>query len=657
MKKFLVRYLFLLIAAGMLLTCEKPPKIVPDEPKDPDSQKEETDKLADITYQVNVYSFADSNGDGWGDLRGIIDHLDYLDGLGVSALWLSPVQTSASYHGYDVLDYSAINPKLGTEADFQELIRKAGEKGIDIYMDYVLNHSGKGEWFQSAISDENSPYRSFYVLSSNPDADVKAGKIDNYGGGTTPGMGGWHTVASGNLGYKGRVHVKVDLSSKTKTVTVSKTTDAAQEPNKSNPKCWLWYGGITEHCGMYETESNIYEITLEMDTEWGFLVCTATDWSSGSKWGGNGGSLTFGEPFPINNTSPMDITFGGTSIQYFASFDQSMPDLNYGPFASASQSPAFKALAESADKWINMGVNGLRLDAVLWIYQNRTTANTSFLKQWYDRCNQTYKARGGKGNIFMVGEAWADDVQKMAPYYRGLPSNFNFYFWWTLKDRINRGKGNDFAETVQYFRKLFKDQRTDFIDAIKLSNHDEDRTGSDLGKSADKEKLAAAVLLTSPGKPFIYQGEELGYWGTKSGGDEYIRTPIKWTRSGAVPKAALNNKVDDSMLTADISVEAQLSSKTSVLQVYRNFAKARNISSALASGDMLEVESDVNSIGLWTRTSGTTTVLVAHNFGSSSASVSVSGYKLNDVLVSNGSVTVSGTSITLGAYSSVVFQQ
>ncbi len=655
MKKLFVRYLFLLLAAGMLVTCEKPPKIAPDE--NPDSQNEKIEKLADITYQVNVYSFADSDGDGWGDLRGIIDHLDYLDGLGVSALWLSPVQTSASYHGYDVLDYNAINPKLGTEADFQELIRKAGEKGIDIYMDYVLNHSGKGEWFQSAISDENSPYRSFYVLSSNPDADVKAGKIDNYGGGTSPGMGGWHTAASGNLGYKGRVHIKVDMSAKTKTVTVSKTTDVAQEPNKTNPKCWLWYGSITEHCGMYETSSNIYEITLDMDTEWGFLVCTSTNWSSGTKWGGYGGSLTFGEPFPINNTSPMDITFGGSSIQYFASFDQSMPDLNYGPYATASQSPAFKALAESADKWINMGVNGLRLDAVLWIYQNRTTANASFLKQWYDRCNQTYKARGGKGNIFMVGEAWADDAQKMAPYYKGLPSNFNFYFWWTLKDRINSGKGNDFAETVLFFRKLFKEQRADFIDAIKLSNHDEDRAGNDLGKSTDKEKLAAAVLLTSPGKPFIYQGEELGYWGTKSGGDEYIRTPIKWSRSGAVPKAALNNKVDDSMLTADISVEAQSSSKTSVLQVYRNFAKARNTSVALASGDMQEVKSDASSIGLWTRTSGTTTVFVAHNFGPSSASVSVSGYKMEDVLVSNGSVTVSGTSLTLGAYSSVVFQQ
>ena len=641
--------------AALPISCHKPetPKIVVDEGGD--GPETSAGKTAGITYQVNVYSFADSDGDGWGDLKGVTQHLDYLDGLGVSALWLSPVQTSASYHGYDILNYSEINPKLGTEADFRELIDKAKEKDIDIYMDYVLNHSGKGEWFQSAIASEDSEYRSFYVLSDNPSADVAAGKVDNYGGASSPGMGGWHTAAGGALGYKGRLHVEVDMGAKT--VTVTETTAAAQAPNKSGAKCWLWYGSISEHCGLYEKAANKYEITLDMDTDWGFLVCTSTNWASGTKWGGTGGSLTFGQPFPLNNMTAADITFGGTSVQYFASFDKSMPDLNYGPYAKASESAAFKALAESADKWVNMGVNGLRLDAVLWIYQNQATANASFLKQWYDRINRTYKARGGEGNIYMVGEAWADDAAQMAPYYKGLPSNFNFYYWWTLKDRINKGKGDDFAATVLYFRNLFKAQRSDFIDAIKLSNHDEDRTGSDLGRSAAKEKLAGAVLLTSPGKPFIYQGEELGYWGTKSGGDEYIRTPVKWTRTGSVPTTALNGKVDQSMLTSDISVEAQLATDGSVLNVYRAFAKARNASAALASGDIQEVKSSEAGIGLWTRSASGERVLVAHNFSDSSATVSLSGFKLSDLLVSNGTVTVSGSSLTLGAYASVVFKQ
>ncbi len=617
------------------------------------TQPETGEKLSGITYQLNVYSFADSDGDGWGDIKGITQHLDYLDGLGATALWLSPIQTSASYHGYDVLDYSAINPKLGTEADFKDLIAKAKEKGIDIYMDYVLNHSGRGEWFNSAIASESSPYRSFYVLSGNPTADVAAGKVDNYGGAKTPGMGNWYTAAGGDIGYKGRLHFKLDWAKKT--ITVTETTAAAQQPNASASK-WLWIGsaGLV---GLYQTGSDTHEITIDVDTDWGFLVrSSSTSWDNGTKWGGNGTSLTFGQPYSINSSTAADITFGGSSIWYFASFDKSMPDLNYGPYANASASPAFKALAESADKWINMGVNGLRLDAVIWIYQNQAAANASFLKQWYDRCNQTYKARGGKGDIYMVGEAW-EETSKIASYYQGLPSLFNFSYWWTLKDRISKGKGDDFAKTVLWFRAQYKSHRADFIDAIKLSNHDEDRAGSDLGRDIAKEKLAGAVLLTSPGKPFIYQGEELGYWGTKSGGDEYIRTPIKWTRSGSVPTASLNGKVDNAMLSADISVEAQSASESSILNVYRAFAKARNGYKALAQGEMKEVQAGNAAIAAWTMSYDGQTVLVVHNFKPATVSAGLGGYKLSDIIVSNGICSASGATVTMSPYSSVVYLQ
>ena len=334
-----------------------------------------------------------------------------------------------------------------------------------------------------------------------------------------------------------------------------------------------------------------------------------------------------------------------------------MPDLNYGPYAKASESAAFKDLAASADKWINMGIAGLRLDAVIWIYQNQTAANVSFLKQWYDRCNSTWKAKGGQGDFYMVGEAWCDNAEKMAPYYEGLPSNFNFYYWYTLKDRITRNKGNDFARTVISFQNMFRAKRSDFIDAIKLSNHDEDRAGNDLGRDAAKMKLAGAVLLTSPGKPFIYQGEELGYWGNKSKGDEYVRAPIKWSKTGSVPSSALNGKVDNSMLTADISVEAQQQNDESILRVYRKFGQARSQFKALAKGEMQEVGSAANSVALWTMSYDGQTVLVAHNFGGAQMSVNATGYKLDTEIVSNGTVSVTGANIALGPYASVVFYQ
>ena len=643
MKRLLILLAILPLLAA---SCNKQPQ--PD-PYEGGGEK----KLANITYQLNVYSFADSDGDGWGDIKGITQHLDYLDALGASALWLSPIQTSASYHGYDILDYYSINPKLGTEADFKELIDKAAEKNIDIYMDYVLNHSGRGEWFNEAISSASSPYRSYYVISDNPAADIAAGKIDNFVGSNTPYMGEWHNATSGDIGYKGRLHFCLDWNKKT--VTVTETTDAVQASNSSANK-WLWIGSAGA-VGLYETSSGIYEITINADTDWGFLIRTSTtSWDGGTKWGGNGGSLTFGEPYAINNTQPNDIIFGGSSIWYFAAFDKSMPDLNYGPYDKASQSAAFKDLANSADKWIKMGVNGLRLDAVLWIYQNRATANASFLKQWYDHCNQTYKNRGGQGDIYMVGEAW-EETGKIKEYYKGLPSLFNFSYWWTLKDRISKARGNDFAATVLWFRDQYKPFRSDFIDAIKLSNHDEDRAGSDLNRDKQKMKLAAAVLLTSPGKPFIYQGEELGYWGIKENGDEYIRTPMKWNKDGSVPASALNGKVDYSMVTGSISVEYQLEQEGSVLNTYKKFTRARNSYKALASGEMAEVMCSTNAIALWTMSAEGQTVLVAHNFSGGEYTVDVTGYKTGNVVVSNGNVSASGSSITLGAYASAVYLQ
>ena len=648
----------LAFAALLLTAC---PSVEPDDKGGSDGKDDSwrkqasTAKLSGITYQLNVYSFADSDGDGWGDIKGITQHLDYLDSLGATALWLSPIHESSSYHGYNVSDYESVNPKFGTEADLKDLITKAKAKNIGIYLDFVLNHSGSDNaWFKAARSDASSPYRDYYVFSENPTADVAAGKIDNYAGATSPGMGQWHAVSSGDIGYKGRLHFRLDWSKKT--ITVTQTTDAAQSSNGSASK-WLYYGD-GKLAGLYETGSNLFEITIDFDSSWGFLIRTSTtSWDGGTKWGGNGKGLEFGTAYSINNSTAADIIFGGSSVFYFASFDQSMPDLNYGPYAKASESPAFKALASAADKWIRMGIAGLRLDAVIWIYQNQTAANVSFLKQWYDRCNSTWKSNGGSGDIYMVGEAWMDNAQQMAPYFEGLPSNFDFYYGFTLKDRINKNKGNDFASTITGFRNAYRGYRSDFIDAIFLSNHDQDRFANDLGRDLAKEKLAAAVLLTSPGKPFIYQGEELGYWGTKSGGDEYVRAPIKWIRTGSVPAAALSGKVDNAMLSADISVEAQQQNPASLLRVYRDFAAARNAWKALAQGEIEAVASPNNTVALWKMSCEGQTVLVAHNFGNGAPVITLSGYTTDKLIVSNGTVTAANGSLALGAYASAVFLQ
>lgn len=119
-------------------------------------------------YEIFVRSFADSNNDGIGDFQGIRENLDYLKELGVGAIWLMPMMDSTTYHGYDVADYYSPNPDYGTMEDFDALVAACHEKDIKIIIDFVVNHtSSENEWFQSALSDENSPYRDFYYIEES----------------------------------------------------------------------------------------------------------------------------------------------------------------------------------------------------------------------------------------------------------------------------------------------------------------------------------------------------------------------------------------------------------------------------------------------------------------------------------------------------------
>ncbi len=636
-------------------------------PLSPEADAFDGTKRSSLTYQLLIYSFADSNGDGVGDFAGITSKLDYLDKLGVTALWLSPAHPAMSYHAYDVTDYGSLNPLYGSagtkesaEADFKDLIAKAHGKGIKIYMDYVLNHSGKDNpWFQSAISNPDGPYGDYYVISENPDADVKAGKVPNFEGTTSAGMGTWYPVSSGSRGYKGRLRFHLDWTAAQKTVTVS---PSSLSPQTSNPsaRMWLWIGSVGA-VGLYEVTPNVFEIILDVDTDWGFLVRTSTStWDGGTKWGAPAGSgpLEMDKPFTLGNASPGDITFGGKTVYYFASFSESMPDLNYGLSASAADSPAFKAIAATADKWIGMGVDGFRLDAVRWIYQNSTGGqNPTFLDQWYRHCNDSWHAAGHADNLFMVAEAWMDGghAQEKA-YYKGLPSCFEFDYWGKLKDAVVSQKGSAYAPAVIRFIEDHKAVRSDAVTSLFMTNHDGNRAASDLGRSLPKEKQAAAMLLTSGGKPFVYQGEELGYWGTKDGGDEYVRTPIMWDKAGKdCARKGVNGKVDAAMLTASISVEAQDADAGSLLQVYRTFARLRNTYPALAEGTMTALTGAPDVMAAWYMTASSgQKMLVVHNVAGVSSSM-VLNDDLSHPVALLGSGSVKEKTLTLAANSSVVF--
>ena len=133
-----------------------------------------------VIYQIYPRSFQDSNGDGIGDLQGIISRLDYLKTLGVDAVWLSPVcRSPQDDNGYDISDYQDIDPMFGTLKDMEELISEAGKRGIRIIMDLVLNHtSDEHPWFVEAKSGRENPYHDYYVWRdgepATPPNDMKA---------------------------------------------------------------------------------------------------------------------------------------------------------------------------------------------------------------------------------------------------------------------------------------------------------------------------------------------------------------------------------------------------------------------------------------------------------------------------------------------------
>ncbi len=123
-----------------------------------------------VIYQVYPRSFADSNGDGLGDLRGILSRIDYLSSLGVDALWLSPIYPSPDVDfGYDVADHTAVDPRFGTLEDFDALVAASHRRGLRIVLDMVMNHtSALHAWFRESRAGKDSPRRDWYLWRDRP---------------------------------------------------------------------------------------------------------------------------------------------------------------------------------------------------------------------------------------------------------------------------------------------------------------------------------------------------------------------------------------------------------------------------------------------------------------------------------------------------------
>ncbi|MBQ1979495.1 MAG: alpha-amylase [Alistipes sp.] len=619
----------------------------------------------EMIYEVLVYAFADSDGDGMGDFNGIAQKMDYIASLGAGAIWLSPIHPADSYHGYDVTDYTAVNPKFGTMADFENLVKVAHSKNIKIYLDYVVNHTGKGHsWYTDALAKgEESEYWNYYNLSYSPAADVAAGKfpmISTYNSADWYTPDGFTDPAVETARYKFTIRTS---NGKPVTVKVVKSEEAAQVSNTdTNVNMFIYCGDPGVAYRMYDKGNGIYEIVLDFNSPWGFLVRTSnTTWDGGTKWGGNGNYIKEGVEYTLNNSTAADIQFESMkSLKIFAPiFGLWMPELNYGVIGNLRQNKPYQHIIASAKGWLDKGVDGFRLDAAKHVYGiwSIDSRDYTFWSNFHSDLNAYYKTKpqyDGK-DLYLVAEIF-DGTGVVRGFAQNTPlSCFNFDFWWNTRDMFNAGTGRNIASTLKNFQTQLKSAKSSYIDAVKLTNHDENRAGEELGGNINRMRMAGAVLMTVSGRPVVYYGEELGYTGKKESGDVYIRQPMKWSNT-EYPKytGAILPSFDKLNSVADLDKKEH-----SILNTYRVLGQLRNIYPAMTElGTMTPCYASTSypaALSAFYREYNGQKLLVMHNIAGQPIEVKINDTVDKAVAVVGGDVAMVDKTVKMPGFSTVVF--
>lgn len=480
-----------------------------------------------IIYELHVRSFADGDGDGVGDFRGLIERLDYLERLGVGALWLQPFYPSPLRDdGYDIADYTGIHPAYGTLADFRRFLREAHKRGLRVVTELVLNHtSDQHPWFQRARrAKPGSPHRDFYVWSEAP-----------------------------NKYRQARIIFK--------------------DFEQSN---WAW--------------------------------------------------------------DPVAKAY------FWHRFYANQPDLNY-------DNPAVRrAMLKVVDFWLGMGVDGLRLDAVPYLFERQGTncenlpETHSFLKELRAHVDAAFPDR------MLLAEAnqWPED----AVAYFGAGDECHMAFHFPIMPRI--------------FMSLWAEDRYPIIDileqtpaipdtcqwALFLRNHDEltlemvsdeerdsmyrayardARARINLGirrrlaplmqNNRRKMELIYILLLSFPGTPILYYGDELGMGDNYHLGDRNgVRTPMQWSpdRNAGFSKANPQSLflpviIDPEYHYELVNVETLEHNSSSFLWWMRRLLAAYKAESALGRGSMRFVRGENTKVLALLRSDGENRFLAVIN--------------------------------------------
>lgn len=454
-----------------------------------------------VFYEVLVRSFRDSNGDGTGDFRGLIEKLDYLAWLGVDCLWVPPFFPSPLRDGgYDVADYTGVLPAVGTIEDFREFLDAAHERGIRVIIDFVMNHtSDQHPWFQASRSDPTGPYGDFYVWSDTDEL------------------------------YQDARIIFVD----------------------TEPSNWTW--------------------------------------------------------------DPVRQQY------YWHRFFSHQPDLNF-------DNPAVgEAMLEAMAFWLDMGMDGFRLDAVPYLYEREGTNGENlpethaFLKRVRSFVDENYPGRV----LLCEANQWPADVVEYFGDFEAGGDECHMAFHFPVMPRIfmavRRQSRFPISEILEQTPAIPDSCQW----GIFLRNHDEltlemvtdedrdymwneyakdPRMKANIGirrrlaplldNDINQIELFNALLFSLPGSPVLYYGDEIGMGDNIWLGDrDGVRTPMQWTPdrnagfSSATPgKLDLPLVQDPVFGYAAVNVESQMENPSSLLHWTRRMLQARRNHPAFGLG-------------------------------------------------------------------------
>jgi glycosidase len=287
---------------------------------------------------------------------------------------------------------------------------------------------------------------------------------------------------------------------------------------------------------------------------------------------------------------------------YYAVFWEGMPDLDY------HNPEVTEAMYEAADFWLTeMGVDGFRLDAIKHLIENgRIQENTNETHAWLQDFYQ--EVQSVKTEAFLVGEAWTATAQAV----KYTENETDIVFEFDLAQAILRSAGFGTVSSVRNAQNKVLDNYRQGQYAVFLTNHDQDRVMNVLA-DVDKAKVAAALLLTNPGVPFIYYGEEIGMVGRKP--DEDIRRPMQWDATEGSAGFSTASRVwrppDSSYKT--VNVESQRDDPRSLWRYYRDLISLRNTHAALRVGDMIILDTDARKVYSYLRYTDDEALLVIIN--------------------------------------------